>query len=444
MTNTSAIILMGGAGSRFGSATPKQFHRLAGKSIYLHTLEAFTSSDLFDQIILVCHPDWIEKVRGETQEKFMVVPGGATRQASAFAGLQACDLQTQTVVIHDAVRPLVSQEVLRQNVEKAKLYGAVDTCIPSSDTIVCSSSGKQIDSIPDRSCYLRGQTPQSFSYSLILEAHKKALAEKIANATDDCQLIIRLGRPVHIVLGDESNLKITNEYDLLLAEHLLRLKQCSIKDRFEHSLFGKTYVIAGGNGGIGKKICEKLGKEGAIALPVSRRSLPYAADLCRSDSVEKIFETIHGTHGPLDGLVNCLGLFRINDLEKTTYSEIEALIATNLTSFIFSCKAARIKPGGHLVNVSSSAYTRGRKSMAVYASAKAAVVNFTQGLAEERPELCVNVIAPSRTDTAMRRSQFPDELKSDLLSPDVIAQAVIDLLKQSEITGTIIEVRPSH
>lgn len=209
-----AILLMAGVGQRFGSPVPKQFHLLAGKEVYRHTLDALTTSHLFDEIILVTHPDWITV----NEERF--VAGGKTRQESSYLGLKAFKKPIDIVLIHDAVRPFVTQKILIENVAGAIRWGAVDTCIPTADTLVHAPGGSEITSIPNRAEYMRGQTPQTFRMDWIMQAHEKALSDGIENASDDCRLVLRTGKPVHIVLGDERNLKITSEFDLSIAEHL--------------------------------------------------------------------------------------------------------------------------------------------------------------------------------------------------------------------------------
>ncbi len=213
----AAIILMGGEGRRFGTPHPKQFHLLNEKKIYRHTLETFESSQLFDQITLVCHPDWIAQVQQEISPSITLIAGGPTRQASSFLGIQAC--QAEFVMIHDAVRPFVSLEILQRNLTAVHLHSAVDTCIPSADTIVHAPGKTLITTIPPRDHYLRGQTPQTFDYKLILEAHQKTRQQE---ATDDCSLVLELGHPIAIVAGDESNIKITTELDVEWAEFLLK------------------------------------------------------------------------------------------------------------------------------------------------------------------------------------------------------------------------------
>lgn len=174
---TVAILLMAGNGSRFGSALPKQFHHLGGKKIYRHTLDAFLRSELFDEIILVCPSTMQDEIRQEIPDGIRIIAGGASRQESSYLGLLACP-DAHIVCIHDAVRPFVTKEILKENLSKAEAYGAVDTCIASADTLVYAPQSKEITCIPIRDHYLRGQTPQTFQYPLILQAHRHALEKK--------------------------------------------------------------------------------------------------------------------------------------------------------------------------------------------------------------------------------------------------------------------------
>jgi 2-C-methyl-D-erythritol 4-phosphate cytidylyltransferase len=444
-TKVTGILLMGGEGSRFGSPTPKQLHRLAGKKVYQHTLEQFLKLPQFDEILLVCAAPWCSEVAEEISiyqdARLRVVKGGATRQESSYLGIKACSSGTQIVVIHDAVRPFVTSEILRANIDGAILHGAVDTCIPSADTIVYAESQDTIGAIPRRSDYWRGQTPQSFYLPLILRAHEKALRNEITNSSDDCSLVLGLGHPVKIIQGSENNLKITTELDLFLAEQILRLQPVAASQGSTASLLGKRYAITGATGGIGQAIVKKLEEAGATVFTISRSSPHYPTDVTSAASTRFIFEEIEKVHGPLDGLINSVGQLTIREVSALFPEEIESLIATNLTGVIYSCKYARVKEGGHIVNIASSSYIRGKKDYAIYSSTKAAVVNFTQGLAEERPHLCINALVPQRTNTPMRRTHFPDEDPETLLDPNEVADATLALLCQSELSGAIAEVR---
>jgi 2-C-methyl-D-erythritol 4-phosphate cytidylyltransferase len=211
-----AVLLMGGMGARFQSTIPKQFHPLCGKKVYEHALDTMRASKFFDEIVLVCHPDWLDLPFDR------VVVGGKTRQESSFLGLRAFEMRPEIVLIHDAVRPFITEKILKSNLDAAILYGAVDTCIPTADTLVYAPH-QDIAAIPNRTHYLRGQTPQTFKMDWILEAHEKASMDGVLNASDDCQLILRMGKKIAIVEGSERNIKITSELDLLVAKHLVDL-----------------------------------------------------------------------------------------------------------------------------------------------------------------------------------------------------------------------------
>ncbi|HSX10579.1 MAG TPA: IspD/TarI family cytidylyltransferase [Chlamydiales bacterium] len=208
-----AVLLLGGEGLRFGNSTPKQFHMLGEKRVFQHALDTLVEVGLFDEIVAVCHKDWMHLVAGRA------VPGGKTRQASVYCGLKGFERDVDVVLVHDGVRPFVSERIVRDNVVGAIEWGAVDTCVPSADTIVQVSEG-QIAAIPKREGFWRGQTPQTFRTDWIVEAHERAIRDGVVNASDDCQLVLRMGRGVRIVMGDERNIKITSECDLAIAQHL--------------------------------------------------------------------------------------------------------------------------------------------------------------------------------------------------------------------------------
>ena len=421
----AAIILMGGNGQRFGSGLPKQFQNLSGKPVYLHTLERFLSSKLFSEVILVCHPDWIKKV--DVPDGVQVVEGGKTRQESSFLGVSATSCAISGVVIHDAVRPLVSKEILQANVHALQNSEAVDTCIPSPDTIVHAKDSDLISAIPKRSEYLRGQTPQSFSKQIFIQAHKKT---KETNASDDCQLVLQMGQPVHIVPGSEENIKITTPLDLYIAEQLMR-QQTPRQSGAIENLSGKRFVVAGGNGGIGSAICKKLQDAGAEAIPLSRSTKPFSANLCSADECREVFAEI----GEIDGLIHAVGNLLVKPFDQLSVEEMDEMVDSNFTSLLYCARFAQVRCGGHFLPIGSSSYYRGRKGYGIYSAAKAAVVNFAQSFAEERPDLFVNVCLPARTNTTLRRKNFPNEPIEKLLQPTFVAEEVLKILMRKNSMG---------
>jgi ribitol-5-phosphate 2-dehydrogenase (NADP+) / D-ribitol-5-phosphate cytidylyltransferase len=436
---------MGGKGLRFGSPFPKQFHKVGGKPLYLHTLKAFLQVNEFERIILPTPKEYLDEVRKEVtslypNENIQVILGGDTRQTSSYLALQACPLDTDYVVIHDAVRPFVSKKIIQENLKAVKVHKAVDTCIPSTDTLVHSKENHLIHEIPPRNEFLRGQTPQSFAYDLILKAHEDALLENVDNSSDDCALALKAGHPIKIVLGDEQNIKITTDFDLFLAEQILYRPQLEL-DFLESSLEGKLFAITGASGGIGKALCHHLKSLGATLIEISQHSSPWKADLTKYQEVEDLFKKISQEFGPIDGLINGAGTLQVKAFDKLSYKEIKESVDANLMSTIYCCKCAELKKGGHIINISSSSYSKGRKDYLIYSASKAAIVNFTQGLAEEKPDLYINAVVPQRTDTSLRKAHFPEEDKASLIQPEEIANKISSLLKSVSCTGTILEVR---
>jgi 2-C-methyl-D-erythritol 4-phosphate cytidylyltransferase len=213
---------MGGAGIRFGGTTPKQFRLLQDKPLYRYALETFFETGVFDEIVLVCHKDWMDQV--EPPKNVRLIAGGMSRQDSSKAGLLGFYHPPEIVAIHDAVRPFVAKETILANIEAAIAHGAADTCIPTADTLVFAPEKETIHSIPKREDFLRGQTPQTFRYELIWEAHRLATLTGLQNVSDDCRLVLEQGKQVAVVLGTEENFKITSEFDLQMAEALLGQK----------------------------------------------------------------------------------------------------------------------------------------------------------------------------------------------------------------------------
>ena len=122
------------------------------------------------------------------------------------------------LLIHDAVRPFVTERIILENIRMAREYGAVYTVYPVQDTIVQSLNGKELSDIPDRSALYLGQTPQSFRCSLIQQAHQRYAAQTSpAPVTDDCSLVLQMGHPVYLVSGSKTNIKITTPEDMEIA-----------------------------------------------------------------------------------------------------------------------------------------------------------------------------------------------------------------------------------
>lgn len=229
-----AAILAGGSGTRMGNPeTPKQFLMLGDKPILVHTVEKFCIDDSFDLVLVLCPEPWMQKTRDllkkycpEHCDKVAVVAGGASRNdtvRNAIAYLDSnCSVDVETVLVtHDAVRPFVSYRIIVDNIRAAIEYGACDTVIPATDTIVQSENGQSISAIPDRSKLYQGQTPQSFNLLELKALMSSLTAEEEAVLTDACKIYTLRGKNVALVRGDVSNMKITYPQDLRVASALM-------------------------------------------------------------------------------------------------------------------------------------------------------------------------------------------------------------------------------
>ena len=207
-----AIIPAGGQGTRMGGTVPKQFQALRGQPILQYTLQRFQESGLIDSLILVVPEKELENTRAEWLGKpplvQQVVVGGEKRQDSVFNGYQALAKDTDIVLVHDGVRPFLSQGMIQETIHCAEKFGAAITAIPVNDTLKQVDSSGLVQRTVDRDGLWRVQTPQAFRYDLLGEAFCKAQRDSFYG-TDEGALIEYLGQEVRVVDGSEWNLKIT-------------------------------------------------------------------------------------------------------------------------------------------------------------------------------------------------------------------------------------------
>jgi 2-C-methyl-D-erythritol 4-phosphate cytidylyltransferase len=220
-----AIIVAGGSGSRFtGSFFPKQFVQVKGKPILAYVLETYQNLSLIDDIVLVINRRY-EQLYYDIVDTYgffkvrRIVPGGQTRQASAAAGLASVD-PCEIIVMQDGVRPFTSPRVIMEAVELARKVGGANVMVRTLDTIVESRDGF-IERIPDRTYFYNGQAPQAFRYEILMEAHRRAERDGLADASDDAQLVLRIGGRIGVVEGSYANFKITTYEDFLFASALV-------------------------------------------------------------------------------------------------------------------------------------------------------------------------------------------------------------------------------
>ncbi len=221
----TAIIPAAGKGYRMKGEIPKQFLLLAGKPLLIHTLQKLARSSV-DVLVVVVSEERVVFTRKLMNDEridkpFKVLAGGAERQDSVRAGLNALDNDCSLVLIHDAVRPFIRQESVAAVIQAAERDGAATLAIRPADTIkLRNEQDKGMRNLPREQLW-QVQTPQAFHKNLIIQAHKKALAEGYLS-TDDSELVERMDHEVVIVEGDSLNIKITGPDDLIIADAILR------------------------------------------------------------------------------------------------------------------------------------------------------------------------------------------------------------------------------
>lgn len=226
-----ALVFAGGSGLRMGAAVPKQFLEICGKTVLAHTLDLFQSHPQIDGIWLVVAADQMERSRKLADEcgisKLMgMAIGGDSAQASIYNGLLAlsasCEPDT-VVLIHDGVRPYVEREVISANIAAVREHGTAVTFTPCYETIVISKDGKTIDVLPYRRESYTVQAPQSFRLGDILAAHERIRARPAGytDMIDQATICHTLGIPVHLVLGNRGNIKVTTKEDIAMLSALL-------------------------------------------------------------------------------------------------------------------------------------------------------------------------------------------------------------------------------
>lgn len=232
--NVYGVVLAGGVGARMGNVEkPKQFMEIGNKPIIVHTLEKFIVHPGFDQVLVLSPKQWMRYTKDLIRKYIpnasqpVVLEGGDTRNETIMNAINYLDVQGElddetVIVTHDSVRPFVTHRILEENIKAAKQFGACDTVIPASDTIVQSVSHEIISDIPDRSVMYQGQTPQSFRAEKLRSIYELLTPQEKKILTDACKILVLKGEEVRIVQGEVYNIKITYPYDLKVAESLIK------------------------------------------------------------------------------------------------------------------------------------------------------------------------------------------------------------------------------
>ncbi len=222
-----AIILAGGSGSRLGLDIPKQFVKINGEEIIIRTIKKFEINENIHNILIIMNTAWITYTKKLISRKGFrkiidIIPGGKTRQESSYKALSNLVSKVKPddiIIIHDAVRPFISNDIITRTISETQKHHACCVAVKSIDTVV-KAANNVIWEIPNRNTIYNEQTPQGFRFSLIWKAIQVAKEKDFFNVTDDVSFVHNIGEPVYLLEGDYNNIKITTKIDLYLAEKI--------------------------------------------------------------------------------------------------------------------------------------------------------------------------------------------------------------------------------
>ncbi len=232
MANIS-LLIAGGSGNRMGQDIPKQFLTVNERPVIVYTLEAFEKHPEIDAIAVVCIEGW-EQVLWAYAGQFnikklkLVIPGGRNGQDSIRNGvfeLEKHFAPDDIVLIHDAIRPMVSAEIISDNIRVAMEYGNATAVIPCAEAMLQTEDGIVSAGSYPRDQLKRTQTPQAFHLGQICDLHRRALEKGITNSVASCTLMIEMGEKVYFSVGSEKNVKLTTVEDIDIFKALLTAKR---------------------------------------------------------------------------------------------------------------------------------------------------------------------------------------------------------------------------
>ncbi len=232
-----AVIFAGGSGKRMNTVSrPKQFLELQGKPVIIYTLELFDTHPDIDAICVVCIEPWIpflEKQlrKFEISKVVSIVPGGETGQDSIYNGLCAAEKYANeqkaidvNVLIHDGVRPLITQQTISDNIKMVKEKGNCITCIPATETFVVTQDDGALQ-IPSREHSKIARAPQTFKLKDILVAHRQALRDNKHDYIDSCTMMSAMGHKMNTIMGPMENIKITTPTDYFIFRAMVEVHE---------------------------------------------------------------------------------------------------------------------------------------------------------------------------------------------------------------------------
>ena len=227
-----ALIIAGGTGARMRQEIPKQFLNVNDKPVVIYTLEAFQSHPDIDKIGVVCVDGWHDILKAYARQYRIdkldwVVSGGENGQDSIRGGVFEAERRydgEDIILVHDAIRPMVSHEIISDCIVQCKRFGSAVVVTPCNTVVLRRTAGETSGEVVPRDQLAITQTPQAFPIKKLANAHRRALERGITNAVASCSMLVELGETVHFAIGAETNIKLTTPDDLKIFKALLALR----------------------------------------------------------------------------------------------------------------------------------------------------------------------------------------------------------------------------
>jgi 2-C-methyl-D-erythritol 4-phosphate cytidylyltransferase len=408
----SGVILAGGTGGRFGSKIPKQFMSLNGKLVIQYVIDAFQDSKLFDKIIIVVDKKYIKLLKNIDNVSFAEV--GNTRNKSIENGLNACPIDIDYVLFHDAARPFIKAEDLFQYLDTLKVCDAAITSVKITDAM--------FPKFEDRTLHNLIQTPEAFRFKILMETFNE-------NNNNYIAIYQHLNsNNIGLIELSHQNMKITLAQDLYIAEQLMKYKEV-IKRTSD--VKGKDILIFGGTGGIGSAITKQLKELNANVLSLGSK------DIDLSTSTLNLHFNKHW-----DCIIYSAGAYTTDS--EGLINNYDKIININFKSIIYIVENAEklLNPGGSIICLGSTAAAFGRPGIALYSSSKSALNSFVEAMAPSlyKKGFRINVICPAKVATALQTYINPNANQTEMIQPEDLAKIIIGYI-DTEKTGEIIYIR---
>jgi len=441
--NVAVVLPAAGSGVRAAAPTPKQFISIAGKPLLYYTLASLEAAEGVAEVVVPCPAGQVAALTAASKEwqlrKPRFVEGGTTRHRSIAAGVAAVSPDCNVVVVHDAVRPFVSEAAISAVAAAGHTHGAAGMMLPLVSTVIqVDEEGFLVESL-DRSKYRGSQTPQAFRRGVIAAAYEHATAEELDHGTECLALALKYAHDeckVKLLDGDPQTLwKVTYPHDILAAEQQVKRQ------------LRKIALVSGGSRGIGREVALALANRGYQVAVLARSraevesvcdvigGLPLVADVGDSTAVRKAFERVVSELGNIDVLVCNAGQAIAASIADTTDAEWQSIVDCNLSGAFFCCREAMRTMqasgrGGVIVTIGSSGVNGGRPRQAAYGATKAGLHALTETIAlEGRPHgIYAYCVAPTRTFTKLRTQIAPEESPDACLSAVNVADAVVSVV----------------